>query len=209
VNITIKERQAFRLNILKTICELTEFNTGKIIYISDLVKELDNIDGSFLNGELLYLSQEGYIRVNPIQYVLKSPIVIDIRINSSGIKLIELINNQKSIEEYEKHFSKESVEFYLNKVTNSNIIINSPNASIVNSENNYKELLKFFERIIQNEEANTTLKNLSENAIKEIKNGTASQDYLRGIGQALISTGSSLICNLLTPLISNILGIPM
>lgn len=201
------ERQSLRLNILKLLCETLHYNLDERLFIKQILELLPNISKEEITSQLLYLQEKGYLNLTTSDTNMGIFISI-IKLTAHAIDLIEKIENNMNIDEYLNDFSKDSITSFSN-INNSQIIINSPNSQIIIDSNESKLLIEFFSKLIEINNDNKTVKDLSANAIKEINSGTASKDYLKAIGQTLLSIGNSVIANLITPTIAFLLGISL
>jgi len=193
-----RNRLKLRQIILSKICQLTNYNPEKKLYFYELIKNLKGITIEYLNGELLFLNQEGLIHITSMKDNNDNQIVTELKIYSAGIEYFESL----------KQGHENQKEFGFRNITNSQIIINSPHAKIITNNQEINELLQFFENILNSNSANLNLKDLSRSTIKKIKKGSISKDYLKAIGQAFLSSGYSVAGNFLTPTIASLLGIP-
>ena len=129
-----KERDEYYLNILTKLCHEVDYNTTKeIIQVPDIAKIFQDYikedDCSDFNVAISYLESKGYLisEMRFVQRGLNFP--WRLKITSSGIDLIDRLENQQDCISYSKDFLVESLNSISN-INNSNIIINSPNASI-------------------------------------------------------------------------------
>jgi hypothetical protein len=200
------ERQEFRLEILKKLCEILDFDLNKTLERNGAIFKLfpDCNEEELLN-HISYLKEKGYITYTSIAlHGFSLPIMI--KVTTRAIDLIEKIETKMSTEKFEQDFSKLALNNFSN-IINSQIIVSSPGANINISNNDENEIEKYLDDLIKNNPQNKILKNIINNTKNEIKNKTATKDFLRGIGSTLMSFGVSLASNLLTPTVQAILGI--
>jgi ribosomal protein S8 len=202
-----KTRQAFRLEVLAKICEIADFHIGQPVYFKHLADALKHLSSDFIVAQLLYLDQEGYIKAAKMSSMGRTDGVNNVHLESRGINLIERIENKQDVSEFERDFSKDSILLFEN-VSNSQIVINSQNVKIENSSQQAQELIQYFEQIKQSNPELVALVSLSDQVLKEIREGRASEGYLKGVGQALISFGISFAANYATPAVVALLGLP-
>lgn len=128
----VNERDLYRLSILKKMCEITDYNisvqigqTQQIIQLFQI--KTDEEFETFL-GAITYLTQKGYIYSKLIP-MLGGTEIFMIQLTAYGLDVIETIERNNSLEKYEEDFSSTSM-IKLQNISNSNIIINSPNSVI-------------------------------------------------------------------------------
>jgi hypothetical protein len=200
------ERQEFRLEILKKLCDVLNFDLNKTLEQNGAIFELfPNCSEEELLNNISYLEEKGYITYKSIAlHGITLPIMI--KVKTRAIDLIEKIETKMSTADYEQDFSKIVLNNFSN-IKNSQIIVSSPGASINISNNEEIELTKYLDDLIKNNPQNEALNKIIDKTKNEIKNKKATKEFLRGISSALISMGISLTSNLLTPSIMKILGI--
>ena len=203
---TTSERQALRLKILKQTCEILDYDLNKSILQDKIPEIYKDIDLNEVTKQLMFLGEKGYLKITKIAYQGEE-YPGRIRLNTSSIDLIERIESNNNIDAYENDFSKDSIVLYGN-ITNSQVIMNSANSNIIISQNDSSELIIFFINLKEKNKDNNIIQNLSERVVSEIKKGSATKEYLKGIGQTLLSIGTSVYANLITPIVANLLGIP-
>ncbi len=129
----VNERDLYRLSILKKMCEVTDYDitiqigqTPQIIELFGL--KTDDEYQTFLSS-IAYLTDKGYInsKLTPMANGITK--IFMIQLTAYGLDLIETIERNNSIEKYEEDFSSTSM-IKLQNISNSNIIINSPNSVI-------------------------------------------------------------------------------
>lgn len=130
--VNVNERDLYRLSILKKMCEITDYNisvqigqTQQIIQLFQI--KTDEEFETFL-GAITYLTQKGYIYSKLIP-MLGGTEIFMIQLTAYGLDVIETIERNNSLEKYEEDFSSTSM-IRLQNISNSNIIINSPNSVI-------------------------------------------------------------------------------
>lgn len=129
----VNERDLYRLSILKKMCEITDYNisvqigqTQQIIQLFQI--KTDEEFETFL-GAITYLTQKGYIYSKIIPMLGGITQIFMIQLTAYGLDVIETIERHNSLEKYEEDFSSTSM-IKLQNISNSNIIINSPNSVI-------------------------------------------------------------------------------
>ena len=129
----VNERDLYRLSILKKMCEVTDYDitiqigqTPQIIELFGL--KTDDEYQKFISS-IAYLTDKGYIDSKLVPMVHGVTNIFMIRLTSYGLDLIETIERNNSIEKFEGDFSSASM-IKLQNISNSNIIINSPNSVI-------------------------------------------------------------------------------
>ena len=129
----VNERDLYRLSILKKMCEVTDYDitiqigqTAQIIELFGL--KTDDEYQTFLSS-IAYLTDKGYINSKVIPMVNGKTKIFMIQLTAYGLDLIETIERNNSIEKFEEDFSSTSM-IKLQNISNSNIIINSPNSVI-------------------------------------------------------------------------------
>ena len=130
---TVEERDLYRLSILKKMCEVTDYNISIQIGQGPQVIELFNIQtddeyNTFI-GAITYLTEKHYIESKLIPMANGITTIFMIKLTAYGLDLIEKIERKKSIIQYENDFSSSSI-IKLQNISDSNIIINSPNSVI-------------------------------------------------------------------------------
>lgn len=129
----VNERDFYRLSILKKMCEVTDYDvTFQIGQTPEIIKlfQLDT-DEKYQNfiSAIAYLSEKGYIASKLIPMAHGITKIFMIQLTASGLDLIETIERKASLTKYENDFSSTSL-IQLQNISNSNIIINSPNSTI-------------------------------------------------------------------------------
>ena len=129
----VNERDLYRLSILKKMCEVTDYDitiqigqTPQIIELFGL--KTDDEYQTFLSS-IAYLTDKGYINSKLIPMANGITKIFMIQLTAYGLDLIETIERNNSIEKFEEDFSSTSM-IKLQNISNSNIIINSPNSVI-------------------------------------------------------------------------------
>ena len=130
--VNVNERDLYRLSILKKMCEITDYNISVQIGQTQQIIQLFQIKTeeefeTFL-GAITYLTQKGYIYSKLIP-MLGGTEIFMIQLTAYGLDVIETIERNNSLEKYEDDFSSTSM-IKLQNISNSNIIINSPNSVI-------------------------------------------------------------------------------
>lgn len=129
----VNERDLYRLSILKKMCEVTDYDitiqigqTPQIIELFGL--KTDDEYQKFLSS-IAYLTDKGYInsKLTPMTNGITK--IFMIQLTAYGLDVIETIERNNSLEKYEDDFSSTSM-IKLQNISNSNIIINSPNSVI-------------------------------------------------------------------------------
>ena len=205
------ERQELRLNILKKLCEVFNF---------DMNDSLDNhggigtvfpdIEHKELLSNISYLKEKGYIEFDPFKScAMETFTPMRLGITGKTVDLIEKIEAKMSTEKYEQDFSSTALYNFTN-VSHSNIIVQSPGASITITNNEGDDVLKYLNDLLIRNNNHPALKSLVSEAEEKIKNNKATKDYLHGIGMGLkvfMNMGMSIASNLLTPKVAGLLGI--
>lgn len=129
----VNERDFYRLSILKKLCEVTDYNISvQLIQAKQIIEifqlQTDEEYETFL-GAITYLTQKGYIDSKTIPMAHGFTQIFMLQLTAYGLDLIETIERKASITKYENDFSSTSL-IQLQNISNSNIIINSPNATI-------------------------------------------------------------------------------
>lgn len=129
----VNERDLYRLSILKKMCEVTDYDitiqigqTPQIIELFGL--KTDDEYQKFLSS-IAYLTDKGYINSKLIPMANGITKIFMIQLTAYGLDVIETIERNNSLEKYEEDFSSTSM-IKLQNISNSNIIINSPNSVI-------------------------------------------------------------------------------
>ena len=129
----VNERDLYRLSILKKMCEVTDYDitiqigqTPQIIELFGL--KTDDEYQTFLSS-IAYLTDKRYINSKLIPMANGITKIFMIQLTAYGLDLIETIERNNSIEKFEEDFSSTSM-IKLQNISNSNIIINSPNSVI-------------------------------------------------------------------------------
>ena len=129
----VNERDLYRLSILKKLCEVTDYNISVQIIQSKQIIEVfqlqtDEEYETFL-GAITYLTQKGYLDTKLIPMAHGFTQIFKIQLTAYGLDLIETIERNSSLAKYEEDFSSVAM-IKLQNISNSNIIINSPNSVI-------------------------------------------------------------------------------
>lgn len=129
----VNERDLYRLSILKKMCEVTDYDitfqigqTSQIIELFQL--KTDKEYQTFLSA-IAYLTDKGYIASKVIPMANGITRIFMIQLTAYGLDVIETIERNNSLDKYEDDFSSTSM-IKLQNISNSNIIINSPNSVI-------------------------------------------------------------------------------
>lgn len=130
---TVIERDEYRLNILKKLCEATDHNIRiGIVQTDEIIKlfgiQTDEESVTFL-GAIDYLKQKGYLTCEIKEFVDGSVAIYMLKLTARGLDVVERIERKAPLAEYENDFSKEAV-VSVGNIQNSSVIINSPNASV-------------------------------------------------------------------------------
>jgi hypothetical protein len=201
-------RQIRRIEILKVLCDKLNYNINEYIVTYQSVKDLFNdIDNDELYSHLSFLKQKNYLSFNE-QYADDQPQPMIFRLTVASIELIEALETNMETKKYEEDFSPEVLHNFHN-ITNSTIIIDSQNMNIYITNTENDELVCYFESLLKEKEINSQTKDLVSNVLANIKSEKPSKEYLKGIGQGLLSIGGAVISNVITPTIAKLLGIPM
>ena len=130
---TVIERDEYRLNILKKLCEATDHNIRIGIVQTDEIIKLFGIqtDEEYVtfSGAIDYLKQKGYLTCEIKEFVDGSVAIYMLKLTAHGLDVVERIERKAPLAEYENDFSKEAV-ISVGNIQNSSVIINSPNASV-------------------------------------------------------------------------------
>ena len=184
---------------------MAEYSPAKPVYAEKLTQQLTDLTEEFINGQLLYLNEEGYIRAITAK-TGAGEFVHHLYLTSTGINFVERIETAQDVTEFEKDFSKESIAMF-NNISNSTIVMNSSNVSISISNSDTEALKGFFEKIIQNTSSDSPEHNIARGTMAEIEKQPATKEYLRAIGSVLLSLTTSVYANFLTPQVAALLGI--
>ena len=115
------------------MCEITDYNISVQIGQTQQIVQLFQIktDEEFETflGAITYLAQKGYIYSKIIPMLGGATQIFMIQLTAYGLDVIETIERNNSLEKYEEDFSSTSM-IKLQNISNSNIIINSPNSVI-------------------------------------------------------------------------------
>ena len=129
----VQQRDFYRLNILKKLCEVTDYNIsiqiGQTKKICDLYNVETEEEFSTLLGAINYLTQKGYITSKIITMMGGNTQIFMIQLTALGLDMIESIERKTSTEKYENDFSREAI-ISLSNINNSTVIINSPNVTL-------------------------------------------------------------------------------
>lgn len=130
---TVIERDEYRLNILKKLCEATEYNCGnEVVQTGEIIElfglQTDEEYETFL-GAIDYLKQKGYLTCEIKEFVDGSVDIYMLKLTAHGLDVVERMERKAPLAEYENDFSKEAV-VSVGNIQNSSVIINSPNASV-------------------------------------------------------------------------------
>jgi len=203
---TSSKREEFRIKVLEVLCEELNFDLNKTLVENNAIFELfPDIDQEDTLSTVLYLGEKGYLSYH-IQRFMGECMPYNIKLQSKAIDLIGKIQRDMPIEKYEQDFSRNALSNFSN-IYNSQIILNSPNSHAIYSSNEMSELLKYLDSLKNENMDNRALQKIVENIEGEIKNNTASKEFLRGIGSSMKNMGINLATNLLTSGIGKMLGI--
>lgn len=129
---TVEDRDYYRLNILKVLCEKTDYNITKSIQqTQNIIKHFGiNTDDDYeaLIGAVQYLTRKGFLESKMIPFHGGYQL-FSINLTALGVDIIERIERKASTDDYENDFSRSAI-MSLSNIQNSNIVINSSNVSI-------------------------------------------------------------------------------
>ena len=127
------ERDLYRLSILKKLCEVTDYNIsvqiGQTPQIIELFQLKTEEEFQTFLGAITYLTEKGYIESKIIPMLGSYANIFMIKLTAYGLDLIENIERDNTLDKYKNDFSSSSM-IKLQNISNSNIIINSPNSVI-------------------------------------------------------------------------------
>lgn len=127
------ERDWYRLSILKKLCEVTDYNIsvqiGQTPQIIELFQLKTEEEFQTFLGAITYLTEKGYIESKIIPMLGSYANIFMIKLTAYGLDLIENIERDNTLDKYKNDFSSSSM-IKLQNISNSNIIINSPNSVI-------------------------------------------------------------------------------
>ena len=136
------ERQEFRLQILKVLCETLNYDMNSTLERNDQIFELfPNHSKDEVIQNIVYLGEKGYLKYSPIHYRgFSLPTLIKLLV--PAIDLVEKIETKMPTTSYESDFSQNAITNFSN-ITHSQIIVNSPGASISITSSEENELINF------------------------------------------------------------------
>lgn len=216
---TISEKEARRLSILKAIYEITEGIITRNVYFEQLHEKFFDYGDEFINSELLYFRERGLTDgPEPIRVMGHAPMIHHVRLSAHGRDTIEDALRGKSTPD----FSEQGIKIFIEKyVHNENTISNSSNSNILAGVNNStvsinydtesQDISMFLQAVKAgvSEELKVQLMPLIESAetILQSKDSVAKKS-LKGIITAIVSIGGSVVGNLLTQPVKALLDIP-
>ena len=174
---TTEQRQTKRLEILSKICTLSSFDAGKDIAFEKIERELPDIEPNFINSQLLYLKQEGYITGLTVPD-FDGEDIITVKLSSKGIKLIEQIETRQKINDaYKEHFSEKSINIFLSDVSHSPIFVQSPNSQVTNTNIKNSEVFSKLKANIEQEISDEKIKRILIDKLSEMQGALNSPNY--------------------------------
>ena len=122
---TVIERDEYRLNILKKLCEVTDHNIRIGIVQTDEIIKLFGIQTGeeyvTFSGAIDYLKQKGYLTCEIKEFVDGSVAIYMLKLTAHGLDVVERIERKAPLAEYENDFSKEAV-ISVGNIQNSSVI---------------------------------------------------------------------------------------
>lgn len=203
-----EERQIKRIEVLKSIAKIAEFNPSKLVYAENVFNDLESLSQSEIVSIVFYFSQKYYLEIAPLSSMGTPDWFAWAKITSKGIDLIEKLEDGRDTTEYENDFSKQ----VLNNITmNIGSVINSPfqiatqnsKQTINGNESNLKELINILEKVKTAEPENTVVVNTIE---EELKKSKIDWSKVNAYFQTLVAI-SAMAVSLLTPELRIFLGL--
>lgn len=203
-----EERQMKRIEVLKIIAKIAEFNPSKVVYANSVFGDLESLSQSEIVSIVFYFSQKDYLAIAPLSSNGLPNWFAWTKITSKGIDLIEKLEDGRDTTEYENDFSKQVLNHYIINIGSMNHsqiqqATENSNQTINISETNLKELINILEKVKAAEPDNIVVIKPIEEELKKPKiDWTKVNAYL----QTLVAV-SAMAVSLLTPELRIFLGL--
>lgn len=196
-----EDRIKKRIQLLRSICDGTNFDTSKHVNYEYLEKNNPDLATEFILKEILTLHENGQVNGYPVHYQ-GTKIIKNISPTAIGINLIERVD---MADPNEAESNKNTTTYNIENMSNSNIVNQSRNVHIEQNISGSEELLKNIANELTKENSEEISKILELLKIKvESKTST---DVIKGILASLESISYSVYANLITPIVGFWLGI--
>ena len=203
-----EERQIKRIEVLKSIAKIAEFNPAKVVYAENVFETNKSLSQSDIVGHVFYFREKGYLQLAPLGSNGLPDWFAWAKITSKGIDLIEKLEDGRDTTEYENDFSKQVLNNYtmnIGSVNNSpfQIATQNSNQTINSNESNLKELITILEKVKAAEPENAVVVKPIE---QELRKPKIDWSKVNAYFQTLVSI-SSMFSSLLTPELRFFLGL--
>ncbi len=147
-----EERQIKRIEVLKSIAKIAEFNPAKVVYAENVFETNKSLSQSDIVGHVFYFREKGYLQLAPLGSNGLPDWFAWAKITSKGIDLIEKLEDGRDTTEYENDFSKQVLNNYTMNIGSVNyspfqIATQNSNQTINSNESNLKELITILEKV--------------------------------------------------------------
>jgi len=205
---TSEERQMKRIEVLKCITKLAEFNPTKVVEAKQIFETMGSLSQSEIISHVFYFREKGYLQLAPFSSNGLPNCFAWTKITSKGIDLIEKLEDGRDTTEYENDFSKQvlnHITMNIGSVNNSPFQLATQNSiqTINSNESNLTDLITILEKVKAAEPENVVvIKPIEE----ELKKPKIDWSKVNAYFQTLVSI-SSIVSSLLTSELRSFLGL--